>query len=176
MSDFRKQPGSLFAQEAGEQRGDISVAEHAAHHAADGIAGRALLLCAAAEQFAKQPENARRQYTISDIRADQNVEAEFVEDITKVTDAGIAYTVTSYDEQTVVVAAGNYGNVLTVPASFTAKDKTWTVVGIGEEALKDNAALAAIVWNPEVLFTAKVSNPNLLLYVKSLQVRGIQAL
>jgi hypothetical protein len=109
------------------------------------------------------------QYTISDIRADQSVEAEFVEDITKVTDAGIAYTVTSYDEQTVVVAAGNYGNVLTVPATFTAKEKTWTVVGIDEDALKDNTALSAIIWNPEVAFTAKVSNPNLLLYVKDAQ-------
>jgi len=109
------------------------------------------------------------QYTISNIRADQSVEAEFVEDITKVTDAGIAYTVTSYDEQTVIVAAGNYGNVLIVPASFTAKEKTWTVVGIDEDALKDNTTLAAIVWNPEVAFTAKVSNPNLLLYVKDAQ-------
>lgn len=109
------------------------------------------------------------QYTISNIRSDQSVEAEFVEDITKVTDAGIAYTVTSYDEQTVVVAAGNYGKVLTVPASFTAKEKTWTVVGIDEDALKDNTALAAIFWNPEVAFTAKVSNPNLLLYVKDAQ-------
>ncbi len=109
------------------------------------------------------------QYTISDIRADQSVEAEFVEDITKVTNAGVAYTVTSYDDQTVVVAAGNYGNVLTVPASFTAKEKTWTVVGIDEDALKDNTTLAAIIWNPEVVFTAKVSNPNLLLYVKDAQ-------
>ena len=109
------------------------------------------------------------QYTISNIKADQSVEAEFVEDITKVTNAGVAYTVTSYDDQTVVVAAGNYGNVLTVPASFTAKEKTWTVVGIDEDALKDNTTLAAIIWNPEVAFTAKVSNPNLLLYVKAAQ-------
>ena len=109
------------------------------------------------------------QYTINDMRADQSVEAEFVEDISKVTDAGVAYTVTSYDEQTVVVAAGNYGNVLTIPATFTAKDKTWTVIGIDEEALKNNTALAAIIWNPEVAFTAKVSNPNLLLYVKDAQ-------
>jgi hypothetical protein len=68
-----------------------------------------------------------------------------------------------------MVTAGNYGNVLTVPASFTAKEKTWTVVGIDEDALKDNTTLAAIVWNPEVAFTAKVSNPNLLLYVKDAQ-------
>ena len=109
------------------------------------------------------------QYTISDIRADQSVEAEYVEDITKVTDAGVAYTVTSYDEGTVIVAAGNYGQVLTVPATFTAKGKTWTVTGIDSDALADATELAAIIWEPEVAFTAQVSNPNLLLYVKSAQ-------
>ena len=109
------------------------------------------------------------QYTISDIRADQSVEAEYVEDITKVTNAGVAYTVTSYDEGTVIVAAGNYGQVLTVPATFTAKGKTWTVTGIDSDALADATELAAIIWEPEVAFTAQVSNPNLLLYVKSAQ-------
>ena len=108
------------------------------------------------------------QYTTDKIIADVTLIVEF-EIIPNITDAGIAYTVTSYDEQTVIVAAGNYGNVLTVPASFTAKEKTWTVVGIDEDALKDNTALAAIIWNPEVAFTAKVSNPNLLLYVKDAQ-------
>ena len=109
------------------------------------------------------------QYTINDIGADQSVEAEYVEDITKVTDAGVAYTVTSYDEGTVIVAAGNYGQVLTVPATFTAKGKTWTVTGIDSDALADATELAAIIWEPEVAFTAQVSNPNLLLYVKSAQ-------
>lgn len=108
------------------------------------------------------------QYTTDKITTDVTLIVEF-EIIPNITDAGVAYTVTSYDEQTVVVAAGNYGNVLTVPASFTAKEKTWTVVGIDEDALKDNTALSAIIWNPEVAFTAKVSNPNLLLYVKDAQ-------
>ena len=111
---------------------------------------------------------ANDQYTTPKMMADATLIVEF-EVIPNITDAGVAYTVTSYDEQTVVVAAGNYGNVLTVPASFTAKEKTWTVVGIDEDALKDNTTLAAIVWNPEVAFTAKVSNPNLLLYVKDAQ-------
>ena len=111
---------------------------------------------------------ANDQYTTPKMMADATLIVEF-EVIPNITDAGVAYTVTSYDEQTVVVAAGNYGNVLTVPASFTAKEKTWTVVGIDEDALKDNTALAAIIWNPEVAFTAKVSNPNLLLYVKDAQ-------
>ena len=108
------------------------------------------------------------QYTTDKITTDVTLIVEF-EIIPNITDAGVNYTVTSYDEQTVVVAAGNYGNVLTVPASFTAKEKTWTVVGIDEDALKDNTTLAAIIWNPEVAFTAKVSNPNLLLYVKDAQ-------
>ena len=111
---------------------------------------------------------ANDQYTTPKMMADATLIVEF-EVIPNITDAGVAYTVTSYDEQTVVVAAGNYGNVLTVPASFTAKEKTWTVVGIDEDALKDNSTLAAIIWNPEVVFTAKVSNPNLLLYVKDAQ-------
>jgi hypothetical protein len=79
---------------------------------------------------------------------------------------GVSYTVTSYDEGTVIVAAGNYGLVLTVPASFEAKGKTWTVVGIDNDALSNATELAAVIWQPEAAFTAKVNNPNLLLYVK----------
>ena len=116
------------------------------------------------------------QYTIGNIREEQIVEAEFVEDITKVMDAGVAYTVTSYDEQTVIVATGNYGNMLTIPASFSAKGMIWKVVGIDEDALIDNRDLAALIWKPEVMFDAKISNPNLLLYVKAAQyaASGIQ--
>lgn len=116
------------------------------------------------------------QYTIGNIRKEQIVEAEFVEDITKVMDAGVAYTVTSYDEQTVIVATGNYGNMLTIPASFSAKGMIWKVVGIDEDALIDNKDLAAVIWKPEVMFDAKISNPNLLLYVKAAQyaASGIQ--
>lgn len=109
------------------------------------------------------------QYTISDIRANQDVEAVFTEDVTKVTYEGVAYTVTSYSNQTVVVAAGNYGNVLVIPASFTVGGITWKVEGVAEGALMDNKELAAVVWKPALKFTEKVSNPNLLLYVKQAQ-------
>ena len=109
------------------------------------------------------------QYTISDIRANQDVEAVFIEDVTKVTYEGVAYSVTSYNNQTVVVAAGNYGNVLVVPASFTVGGLTWKVEGVAEGALMDNKELAAVVWKPALKFTEKVSNPNLLLYVKEAQ-------
>ena len=106
------------------------------------------------------------QYTISNIGSDQSVEAEYIEDFNKVTFAGVAYTVTSYDEGTVIVASGNYGLTLTVPATFEAKGKTWTVTGIDNDALVNATELAAIIWKPEVLFSGEVSNPNLLLYVK----------
>ena len=106
------------------------------------------------------------QYTISNIRADQSVEAEYVEDITKLANGGVAYTVTSYEEGTVVVTTGNYGQVLTIPATFTANGKTWTVTGIEDDALANATELAAVIWDPEVPFTAQISNPNLLLYVK----------
>ena len=116
------------------------------------------------------------QYTISYIRGDQSVVAEYVEDITKVTFAGVAYTVTSYDEGTVAVAAGNYGLTLKVPATFEAKGKTWRVTGLADDALKGNTQLGAIVWKPQVVFSAEVSNPNLLLYVTQSQYApsGIQ--
>lgn len=105
------------------------------------------------------------QYTISNIGSAQSVEAEYIEDFNKVTFAGVAYTVTSYDEGTVIVASGNYGLTLTVPATFEAKGKTWTVTGIDNDALVNATELAAIIWKPEVQFSGEVSNPNLLLYV-----------
>ena len=112
------------------------------------------------------PSLTNGQYTISDIRTDQTVVAEYAEDVTKLLEGGVAYSVTSYDEGSVVVAPGNYGQVLKVPASFEAKGKTWTVTGIADDALAGNSTLAAVVWEPEVRFTAEVTNPNLLLYVK----------
>ena len=41
------------------------------------------------------------------------------------------------------------------------------IIGIEEDALKNSTKLSAIIWNPAYKFDARVSNPNLLLYVKS---------
>ena len=89
---------------------------------------------------------------------------------------GVNYTVESLSNKTVIVATGNYGQVLTVPASVTQNGTTWTVVGIETDALKGNTELAAVIWNPDAAFTATVNNPNLLLYVKAEQYapRAIQ--
>ncbi len=107
------------------------------------------------------------RYTIANISGDLTIVAAFEEIINAVAYDGVNYSVVSQDDGTVKVAAGNYGQVLTVPASFTAIDRTWQVMGIEADALKDNVGLAAVIWDPEVAFTATVSNPNLLLYVKS---------
>lgn len=112
---------------------------------------------------------ADNKYTIRNITANTTLEVEFVEVITDLAYNGVSYKVVSYDDKTVNVASGNYGLTLTVPATFEAKDKTWTVVGIDSDALANATELAAVIWEPEVLFNNEVSNPNLLLYVKDVQ-------
>jgi hypothetical protein len=79
----------------------------------------------------------------------------------------INYRVVSEEEQTVVIVKDDYRLLLDVPASFTANNKEWRVIGIEAGALNTATDLAAIIWNPETKFTEKISNPNLLLYVKS---------
>lgn len=107
------------------------------------------------------------QYTISNITANVSVAVEFAEYPKEVAFEGVNYTVASYQDKTVTVAKGTYGQVLTVPATFNAEGETWTVTGIDANALSDSKSLAAIIWNPKVGFTGQVSNPNLLLYVTS---------
>ena len=104
-------------------------------------------------------------YTISNISGNTTLEVEFEEIVSELTYGGIYYKVESEAQQTVKVVSGDYGLSLEVPASFTAKNKEWKVVGIEADVL-NNAELAAIIWNPDVAFSGKVNNPNLLLYVK----------
>ncbi len=107
------------------------------------------------------------KYTISNITANTTIVVAFEEEVTALTVEGVNYSVVSQTEKTVNVVTGNYGQVLTVPATMTQNGKTWTVTGISNDALKDSEELAAVIWNPSAAFTATVSNPNLLLYVKS---------
>lgn len=107
------------------------------------------------------------KYTISNITANTTIVVAFEEETTALTVEGVNYSVVSQTEKTVNVVTGNYGQVLTVPATVTQNGKTWTVTGISNDALKDCKELAAVIWNPSAAFTATVSNPNLLLYVKS---------
>ena len=106
------------------------------------------------------------RYTINKIATNTTLEVEFEEDIKELANDGIQYAVASYADQTVNLASGDYGQVLTVPATFTENGKEWKVVGVEANALADNSNLAAIIWNADAAFNGNVSNPNLLLYVK----------
>ena len=109
------------------------------------------------------------RYGIEAMYRNMSVEVMFAEDVNAMTVEGVNYKVTSQSGKTIVVVGGDYGKVLTVPATITQNGKTWTVKGIENDALKNNSELAAIIWNPEAAFTASVSNPNMLLYVKGTQ-------
>ena len=109
------------------------------------------------------------RYVIESMSENTIVEVTFMEDINALTIDGVNYSVTSQQSRTIVVVGGNYGKVLEVPASVTQNSITWRVMGVEEGALSNNSELAAIIWNPEVAFTASVNNPNLLLYVKDAQ-------
>ena len=109
------------------------------------------------------------RYTINDITANTTLTVTFQEDVNALTVDGVNYTVVSQADRTVKVTGGGFGQVLTVPATVTQNGKTWTVIGIDANALKNNTELAAVIWNPTYDFTAMVSNPNLLLYVKAEQ-------
>ena len=109
------------------------------------------------------------RYTINNITANTTLTVTFQEDVNAMTVDGVNYTVVSQTDRTVKVTGGDFGQVLTVPATVTQNGKTWTVTGIDANALKNNTELAAVIWNPAYDFTATVSNPNLLLYVKAEQ-------
>ena len=109
------------------------------------------------------------RYVIESMSINTTVEVTFMEDINALTIDGVNYSVTSQQSRTIVVVGGNYGKVLEVPTSVTQNNITWRVMGVEDSALSNNSELAAIIWNPEVAFTASVNNPNLLLYVKDAQ-------
>ena len=105
------------------------------------------------------------QYTIYKINANTTVEVEFEEIVNSMTAGGINYVVYDQQAKTIQVAAGSYGIVLEVPTIVWYSGRDWTVVGIKQDALINCPELAAIIWNPEVTFNARIDNPNLLLYV-----------
>ena len=107
------------------------------------------------------------KYTMNNIKTNTIVEVIFEEKVNSLTVEGVSYTVISQSNKTIMVASGNYGQVLTVPATVIQNETTWSVTAIEDNALKDDTELAAVIWNPTVPFTATVSNPNLLLYVTS---------
>lgn len=102
------------------------------------------------------------------MNSDTSVEVEFEETvvISKFSVDGLNYEVNSLEDHTVTLGAGDYGLVLEVPEKVTYNDEEWTVIGIANDALASSEELAAVIWHLGTAFNAKVTNPNLLLYVK----------
>ena len=108
---------------------------------------------------------ADNQLTVDDIRSDILVEVEFVARPTSCTYETVNYVVQSFADMTVLVAPGDYGKVLEVPAIIPFDGDSWRVGGLEKDALANSTSLAAVIWHPATAFAATVGNPNLLLYV-----------
>ena len=98
--------------------------------------------------------------------SDVTITGTFTKIDSRMTIDGINYETVPFSEHLVVVAEGDYGSVLEVPENITYGNETWTVMGLKDGALDQCENLAAVIWEPLAVFNARVSNPNLLLYVK----------
>ena len=112
-------------------------------------------------------ETSNHQYTLV-VNADTSVEVTFKESESQnaITIDGITYQIISDEEHTLMLVTGDYGLTLVVPEKIEFLEMEWTVIGVANDALENSEELAAIIWNPAVPFNARVSNPNLLLYVR----------
>lgn len=64
-----------------------------------------------------------------------------------------------------VVSADNGVISITIPSTVSYNNTSYKVTAIAKDAFENCEHLAAVIWEPEVQFNAKVNNPNLLLYV-----------
>ena len=76
----------------------------------------------------------------------------------------IIYKVTGSGEAE-VVSADNGVTSITIPSTVSHNNNSYKVTAIAKNAFENCEHLAAVIWEPEVQFNAKVNNPNLLLYV-----------
>ena len=76
----------------------------------------------------------------------------------------IYYNVTESGEAE-VVSVDNGVTSITIPSNVSHNNTSYKVMAIAKDAFEDCKHLAAVIWEPEVQFNAKVNNPNFLLYV-----------
>jgi hypothetical protein len=79
---------------------------------------------------------------------------------------GTRYLIESFEDNTVTPTGVQNTITLEISDKINYQAQEWYIIGISENAFENCEELAAIIWNPEIPFTAKVANPNLLLYVK----------
>lgn len=105
-------------------------------------------------------------YTISNITSDKTLEVVFAEMDRNFSIDGVGYQIESFEDKTVTLTGVQNSITLEVSDKINFQAQDWNIIGISENALENSEDLSAIIWNPEIPFTAKVANPNLLLYVK----------
>ena len=105
-------------------------------------------------------------YTINNITSDKTLEVVFVEMDRNFSIDGVGYQIESFEDNSVTLTGVQNSITLEVSDKINYQAQDWNIIGISENALENSEELAAIIWNPEIPFTAKVANPNLLLYVK----------
>ena len=111
-------------------------------------------------------ELSNNSFTLTNINSNNSVEAVFEEVINAIVDNGITYQVASMDNRTIRITDVCSGLYMLVPEKVSYQNQEWLVTGIDDEAFNSNENLAAIIWEPQMNFTGRVNNPNLLLYVK----------
>lgn len=105
-------------------------------------------------------------YTINNITSDKTLEVVFAEMDRNFSIDGVGYQIESFEDNSVTLTGVQNSITLEVSDKINYQAQDWNIIGISENALENSEELAAIIWNPEIPFTAKVANPNLLLYVK----------
>ena len=106
------------------------------------------------------------RYILSGITENVVIEVVFEEIITTFSIRDIDYEVISMDDKTIKVVSCKNNICIEVPDRVDYKDYVWLITSIDDAALSGCKDLAAVIWQPSVRFGARVSNQNLLLYVK----------
>ena len=76
----------------------------------------------------------------------------------------IFYKLTGSGEAEVVSVEEGETSV-TIPSTISYNNNTYKVTSTAKEVFENREHLAAVIWEPEAQFNAKVNNPNFLLYV-----------
>ena len=105
-------------------------------------------------------------YTINNITSDKTLEVVFAEMDRNFSIDGGNYQIESFEDNSVMLTGVQNSISFEVSDKINYQAQDWNIIGISENALENCEELAAIIWNPEIPFTAKVANPNLLLYVR----------
>ena len=110
-------------------------------------------------------------YTISSINGNTSLVISFAEDLQSFSQEGINYQIKSVNNKTLNVNSGNYSGCLTIPESVNYDGGTWMVGGVLNDAF-NSSSITSIIWNPKYALESgglgNQTNPNLLLYVKSM--------